>query len=83
MIVSGVPPNVLPVPGLTVTTVGIGGETSRAYGVLKDFKLVKMASRQSFIVSPDGTVVKHYEKVDPDNHTQQVLADIEAMMDAG
>jgi peroxiredoxin Q/BCP len=61
----------------------VGGETSRAYGVLKDFKLVKMASRQSFIVSPDGTVVKHYEKVDPDNHTQQVLADIEAMMDAG
>ena len=56
------------------------GETARAYGVLRDWKLIKIASRQSFLVDPDGVIVKHYEDVDPDTHTQQVLADLEALM---
>jgi peroxiredoxin Q/BCP len=57
-----------------------GGEVSKAYGVLRDYKLMKIASRQSFIVSPDGTVAKHYEKVDPDTHTTQVLEDLKQLM---
>jgi peroxiredoxin Q/BCP len=56
------------------------GETAQAYGVLRDWKLIKIASRQSFLVDPDGVIVKHYEDVDPDTHTQQVLADLEALM---
>lgn len=51
-----------------------------AYGVLKDYKLVKIASRQSFLVDPDGKIAKHYAKVDPDTHTEEVLADLEALM---
>jgi len=50
--------------------------TASAYGVLKDYKLVKLASRQSFLVDPDGKVAKHYGDVDPDTHTEEVLADI-------
>ena len=53
-------------------------ETSKAYGVLKDYKLIKLASRQSFLIDPDGKIAKHYEKVDPDTHTDEVLADIKA-----
>jgi len=56
------------------------GATARAYGVLRDWKLIKIASRQSFLVDPSGVIVKHYEDVDPDTHTQQVLADLEALM---
>ena len=56
------------------------GETSKAYGVLRDYKLTKMSSRQSFIVNPEGLVARHYEKVDPDTHTQQVLADLKDLM---
>ncbi|MDX1460594.1 MAG: peroxiredoxin [Xanthomonadales bacterium] len=56
------------------------GTVAKAYGVLKDFKLVKLASRQSFIVDPEGHVAKHYAEVDPETHTQQVLADLEALM---
>ena len=56
------------------------GETAEAYGVLRDWKLMKIASRQSFLVNPEGIVVKHYEDVDPDTHTQEVLADLEALM---
>jgi len=56
------------------------GATAEAYGLLRDWKLMKIAARQSFIVDPEGVIAKHYEAVDPDNHTQEVLADLEALM---
>lgn len=56
------------------------GTTAEAYGVLRDWKLIQIASRQSFIVGPDGVLVKHYEEVDPDTHTEEVLADLKALM---
>ena len=56
------------------------GETALAYGVLRDWKLVQIAARQSFLIDPEGIVVKHYEDVDPETHTQQVLQDLEALM---
>ena len=59
------------------------GATARAYGVLRDWKLIKIASRQSFLVDPNGVIVEHYEDVDPDTHTQEVLADLEALMAEG
>ena len=55
-------------------------ETSTAYGVLRDYKLIKIASRQSFLIDPDGNIAKHYDDVDPDEHTDQVLADIKEFM---
>ena len=57
-----------------------GGATADAYGVLRDYKLIQIADRQSFLVNPEGVIVKHYEEVDPDNHTQEVLSDLETMM---
>lgn len=56
------------------------GSTAEAYGVLRDWKLVQIASRQSFLINPEGVLVKHYEEVDPDTHTQEVLADLKALM---
>lgn len=56
------------------------GTTANAYGVLRDWKLVQIASRQSFLVNPQGVIVKHYEEVDPDTHTQQVLDDLKNLM---
>lgn len=58
-------------------------KTSVAYGVLRDYKLIKIASRQSFLIDPEGIVVKHYDDVDPDEHTDQVLADIKNFMVSG
>ena len=55
-------------------------ETATAYGVLRDYKLVQIASRQSFLINPEGNVAKHYDDVDPDVHTDQVLADIKSFM---
>lgn len=56
------------------------GTTAEAYGVLRDWKLVQIASRQSFLINPDGVLVKHYEEVDPDTHTDEVLADLKTLM---
>ena len=53
--------------------------TATAYGVLKDYKLLKLASRQSFLVDPEGKIAKHYADVDPDTHTDEVLADIKTL----
>ena len=56
-----------------------GGEVAGEYGVLRNFGVVKLASRQTFLVAPDGTVARHYEKVDLDTHSEDVLRDIEAL----
>jgi len=55
-------------------------KTSNAYGVLRDYKLIKIASRQSFLINPEGKIAKHYDDVDPDKHTDEVLADIKHFM---
>ncbi len=56
------------------------GATADAYGVLRDFKLMKVASRQSFIVDPEGRIAKHYEDVDPDTHPDEVLEYLKRFM---
>lgn len=36
--------------------------------------------RDSFLIGPDGKILKHYEKVKPQEHVQEVLADIEEIV---
>jgi peroxiredoxin Q/BCP len=60
-----------------------GGEVAEAYGVLKNFGVMKLASRQTFVIAPDGTIARHYEDVDPDEHSAQLLADLEKLTAEG
>lgn len=46
---------------------------SRAYGVDGGAAFFSYAKRQTFIVNPDGIIVKHFQEVDPDTHVQEVL----------
>jgi peroxiredoxin Q/BCP len=62
----------LPFPLLADTD----GTTADAYGVKSKTFGFTMAKRQTFLIDPDGNVAKHYEKVDPDSHSKQVLADL-------
>lgn len=55
------------------------GAVSRRYGVLRDLGSMRIAKRQTFLVTPDGAVAKHYRSVDPETHTQDVIADLEAL----
>ncbi len=53
-------------------------EVAALYGVLRADRGV--ASRQSFIVAPDGHVAKHYTQVDPADHSAEVLEDLKNLM---
>ena len=43
------------------------------YGVLGKFMMMTIAKRQSFIIDPQGRILKHYSKVNPDSHTNEVI----------
>ena len=40
--------------------------------------LAWLASRQTFLIGPDGKIVKHWDKVDPKGHSDMVLVEIKA-----
>ena len=64
----------LPFPLLADTE----GTAADLYGVKTRMMGFTVAKRQTFLIDPDGNVAKHYEKVDPDEHSAEVLADLEA-----
>jgi peroxiredoxin Q/BCP len=58
-------------------------ETAQAYGVLRSvLGLMEIASRETFIIDPEGRVAKHYAAVDPKGHSQAVLKDLRALQQA-
>ena len=67
----------LPFPLLADST----GDTASAYGVKARMAGTTVAKRQTFLIDPHGTIVRHYAEVDPDTHTQQVLDDLEMLQD--
>jgi thioredoxin-dependent peroxiredoxin len=60
-----------------------GGAVASEYGVLRNFGVAKLARRETFLISPDGSIARHYEQVDVDRHSAEVLADIEALTGGG
>jgi len=56
-------------------------EVSQAYGVwgLKKFmgKEYYGINRMTFIIDEDGKILRIYEKVKPENHAEEILADID------
>jgi len=54
----------------------IEGKASEAYGVKTKMLGMTIAKRQTFLIDPYGKLAKHYEKVKPSTHAQQVLADL-------
>ena len=57
----------------------VDGTAASAYGVKTRMLGMEVAKRQTFIIAPDGTIAKHYDKVDPADHSKLVLADLEAL----
>jgi peroxiredoxin Q/BCP len=58
------------------------GKTTQAYGSLKNFGVVKFAARHTFIIDPDGKIVKVYDSVDPTKHSAEVLAALDQLQHA-
>lgn len=59
------------------------GEVAEAYGVLRNLGVMKLAKRETFIIAPDGTIARHYDDVDPDTHSAEVLEDLDSLIPAG
>lgn len=54
--------------------------TAKSYGVLKKMMgVVEAAQRDTFLIDPNGKIVKHYTSVNPKGHSEIVLADIKAL----
>src|SRR5262245_7503567 len=54
--------------------------TAKKYGVLKSYLgTMELAKRDTFLIDPQGKIVKHYTDVDPKGHSQIVLNDIKEM----
>lgn len=65
----------LPFPLLADTE----GTTANAYGVKTRMLGIAYAKRQTFLIDPDGKIARHYADVDPDSHSEELLADLEAL----
>jgi peroxiredoxin Q/BCP len=49
-------------------------EVSDTYGSVMNFGVTKLSARHTFLINPDGVIVKEYKDVDPGKHSQEVLA---------
>jgi len=65
----------LPFPLLADTE----GTTAAAYSVRTRMFGFRVAKRQTFLIDPEGNIARHYTDVDPDTHSQEVIADLEAL----
>lgn len=60
--------------GLNFTLLSdVGGKVSEAYGSVMDREGVKYSARNTFLISPDGTVARTFMKVSPAGHSEEVL----------
>jgi peroxiredoxin Q/BCP len=58
-------------------------KVSDSYGSLTNLGLVKFAARHTFLIDPSGKIAKVYTSVDPVKHSQEVLAELDALEKSG
>jgi len=49
-------------------------EVSAAYGSVMNLGVTKLSARRTFLINPDGIIVREFLRVKPGNHSQEVLA---------
>ncbi len=54
----------------------VDGKAADAYGVTTRKLGLKLARRETFLVDPEGIIVKHYTDVNPETHSTAVLTDL-------
>ncbi|MBU6377888.1 MAG: peroxiredoxin [Gammaproteobacteria bacterium] len=59
-------------------------QVTKGYGVLTSMLgLMEFARRDTFIIDPQGKIVRHWEKVDATGHSQRVLAELKKLQAPG
>jgi len=57
-----------------------GKQAARAYGVLKSYPgAMELAKRDTFLIDPQGRIVKRYSDVEPKGHAALVLGEMKAL----
>jgi thioredoxin-dependent peroxiredoxin len=51
-------------------------KVSEEYGSIMNFGVTKLSARHTFLINPEGVIVKEYLDVDPKTHSEQVLAEL-------
>jgi thioredoxin-dependent peroxiredoxin len=51
----------------------------KEYGSTMNYKGIEIAARNTFIVDPEGKIVRVYTNVDPNNHSTEVLAALDEL----
>ncbi len=54
-------------------------KVSQEYGSLKNYGVMKLSARNTFIIDPQGKIVKEYIGVDPTKHSEEVLTELAAL----
>ena len=54
-------------------------KVTSAYGSLKSYGVTELAARNTFIINPDGKIVKVYTGVDPNKHSEEVIAELDGL----
>jgi len=56
------------------------GTVTESYDALRDLWVMQMAKRYSFLIDPEGIIARTYLDVDPDEHAEQVAADVDKLI---
>ena len=51
-------------------------KVTEEYGSLKNYGVAKLAARHTFLIDPQGKIVKELMDVDPNGHSDEVLAEM-------
>jgi peroxiredoxin Q/BCP len=54
-------------------------KVTESYGSLTNLGVVKFAARHTFLIDPGGKIAKAYTSVDPLKHSDEVLAELDAL----
>jgi len=49
-------------------------KVSEEYGSLMNLGVAKLSARHTFLINPDGVIVKEFMDVNPSKHSEEVLA---------
>jgi len=55
-------------------------KVSSAYGSLTNLAVVKFASRHTFLINPEGKIVKVFTDVNPNKHSEEVLSALSELL---
>lgn len=55
------------------------GKVAKQYGSLRNLLIFKIAKRHSFIIDPQGRLVKIYRNVNPKAHVAEILEDLNVL----